>query len=165
MVWRPGFFKTGENPKSFTALSKPSRPSGQWKVIICFFTSIMAKIDLNGGIAPTNSLWMPWPASTSWTVSCTWDQARPRPGYKHALPCWADWSLCTHLVTGVQAELAATTACLCSCALWVLLWGCCLCQQRVGGAPLHSGVRQLQPSVVLMALMDPTAASQAAAFP
>lgn len=104
MVWRPGFYKTRANPKCSTALSKPSRPSVQWKVIICFFTSIMAEIDLSGGTAPTNSLWMPWPTSTFWAGSCTWAQARPKPCYKSALPCWPDWSLCTHLVTGLQAE-------------------------------------------------------------
>lgn len=57
--------------------------------------------------------------------------------------------------------LPASVALLLGCCCW----GCCLCQQRVDGGPLHSGVRQLQPSVVLLALMDPTAASYTVTFP
>lgn len=140
-VWRPSFYKTEANPKCPTAFPKTSWPSVQWKVIVCFLTSITAEVDLSGGTAPTNCLWMPWPASTSWAVSCTWAQARPKPCYKYALPCWSDWFLCTHLVIGEPG----TYHCLpLHPAVWVLLR--MLPVPAEGGwRPLHRGVRQLQP--------------------
>lgn len=117
-VWRPGFYKTGANPKCSTALSKPSWPSVQWKVILSFFTSIMAEIDLSGDIASSNSLWMPWPASTSWAAP----ELRPDLNCATSMLCLADLTLITvHWWLDSRLNLVPMTACLCSCAVWVLL--------------------------------------------
>lgn len=62
-------------------------------------------------------------------------------------------------MTGLQAE-PGTHHCL---PLWLCsldaIADAALCQRVDGDPSLHGGVRKLQPGVVLMALMDPTAAS------
>lgn len=157
-----GVCKAGINAKCSTAFTATCA----MKIITCFFIRVIAEIDLEAGTLRKTVLYTP-------TASECPDQPPPtdlRAVLEPKATPWTTFQLCSALLTWPWTcpvtvdspgsldsrlnwwlSLAAST-----CLVGVLCWGSSLSQRRrrVDGDPVHGGWRQLQPSEVLMALMD-----------
>lgn len=119
-IWRAGFYKTGANPKCSTALSKPSWPSVQWKVIICFFCKHYGRNRSQWGHCTHQQ---PLNALTSLHLP-SWElHLRPDRNRAPSLLCPADLTDHCALTWGLDSRLnlVPVTASLCSPAVWGLL--------------------------------------------
>lgn len=157
-IWRAGFYKTGANPKCSTCPLQAFMTICAMKSHYLLFLQALWQKQISVGALhpPTASECPDQPPPPELGAA---PQARPKPCPKSALPWWPDWPSCTHLGTGLQAEPGT-----CHC---LPLQPCCLgaAAEDAPCARVDGALLLLQPSVVLMALMDPTAASHRVTFP